>query len=99
VPSVISTARIRVFKQQVQSFYYYYYWTFSLFILLLDIFFIYISNVFTFPGLPFGNPLSHPLSPCLYKGAPPPTHSCPSTLAFPYTEVLNTLKPKGFSSH
>jgi hypothetical protein len=31
---------------------------FHLFIfLLLDIFFIYISNVFPFPGLPFGNPL------------------------------------------
>jgi hypothetical protein len=29
----------------------------------LDILFIYISNVFPFPGLPFGNALSHyPLS-------------------------------------
>jgi hypothetical protein len=38
----------------------------------LDIFFIYISNVFPFPGLPFRNPLSHPSSLCLYEGAPPP---------------------------
>jgi hypothetical protein len=34
-------------------------------------FFIYISNVFLFSGLPFGNPLSHPPSPCLYEGALP----------------------------
>ena len=33
------------------------------------IFFIYISNVFPFPGFPFGNPLSHPPSPCLYESA------------------------------
>jgi hypothetical protein len=44
---------------------------------LLDIFFIYISNVSPFPGLPFGNPLSHSPSPCLYEGAPPPTHPLP----------------------
>ncbi len=27
------------------------------------------------PGLPSGNPLSHPFPPCLYKGAPPPIYS------------------------
>jgi hypothetical protein len=51
----------------------------------LDIFFIYISNVSPFPGLPFGNPLSHPPSPCLYEGAPPPTCSHLPAMAFPYT--------------
>jgi hypothetical protein len=44
----------------------------------LDIFFIYISNVFPFSGLPFGNPLSHPSSPCLNEGVPP-THPLPSS--------------------
>jgi hypothetical protein len=34
------------------------------FIFLLDIFFIYISNVIPFPGFPFKNPLSLPHSPC-----------------------------------
>jgi hypothetical protein len=47
----------------------------------LDISFIYISIVFPFPGLPFGNPLSHPPSPCLCEIVPSPTHqflsSCP----------------------
>jgi hypothetical protein len=42
---------------------------------VLDIFFIYISNVITFPGLPSpGNPLSHTPSPCFYEGTPPLTH-------------------------
>jgi hypothetical protein len=40
----------------------------------LDIFFIYISNVFSFPTLPFRNPLSHSPSPCFYEGAPSPSH-------------------------
>jgi hypothetical protein len=39
--------------------------------LLLDIFFIYITNVIPFPGFPSKNPLSHPPSPCL------PTHPFP----------------------
>ena len=38
--------------------------------LLLDIFFIYISIVIPFPGLPFRNLLSHPNSPCLYEAVP-----------------------------
>jgi hypothetical protein len=41
----------------------------------LDIFFIYISNVFPFPDLSFENPPS----PCLYYSAPPPTNSLPSS--------------------
>ncbi|EDL32006.1 mCG64517, partial [Mus musculus] len=32
-------------------------------------------------GLPFGNPLSHPFFPCLYEGAPLPTHSLLSSRA------------------
>jgi hypothetical protein len=52
----------------------------------LGIFFIYISNVFPFPGLPFGKPLFHLPFPCLYEGVPPPT----PTLAFPDTGALNT---------
>jgi hypothetical protein len=31
---------------------------------LLDIFFIYISNIIPFPGFPSENPLSLPFSPC-----------------------------------
>jgi hypothetical protein len=54
----------------------------ELFIFLLDIFFIYISNVIPFPGFPSENPLPHSL-------LPPPvhqsTHSCFLALAFPYT--------------
>jgi hypothetical protein len=56
--------------------------------LKLDVFFIYISNVF--PGLPFGNLLSPP---------PPPHQSCLPALAFPYTGSTNTLRSKGLSSH
>jgi hypothetical protein len=36
----------------------------SFFKFLLDILFIYISNVIFFPGFPSENPLSHPHSPC-----------------------------------
>jgi hypothetical protein len=52
----------------------------------MDIFFIYISNIFPFPGLPFRNPLSH--TPCLYEGAPPPTHSHPPALTFPNSGLM-----------
>lgn len=37
---------------------------------LLDILFIYISTVISFPGFPSGNPLSHSPTPCFYEGAP-----------------------------
>jgi hypothetical protein len=73
--------------------------SFSFFSFKLNIFFIYISNVFSFPGLPFRNPLSHSPSPCLYEGAPPPIHSHLPTLAFLYTGASNTFRPKGLSSH
>jgi hypothetical protein len=46
---------------------------------LLDIFFIYISNVIPFPGFPSKNPLSLPPPP-----AHQPTHSCFLALEFPY---------------
>jgi hypothetical protein len=55
------------------------------------IFFIYISNVFSFPGFPFRNPLTHPPSPCLYEGAPLSTHSYLPALAFPYNGASHTL--------
>ena len=45
----------------------------------MDVCFISISNVFPFPGLPFGNPLSFPPSLCLYEGAPPSTYPLPSS--------------------
>ena len=45
---------------------------------LLDIFFIYISNVIPFSSFPSENPLSPP-------PAPQPTHSHFRALAFPYT--------------
>jgi hypothetical protein len=40
----------------------------------LDIFFIYISNVISFPATPPEAPLSHLPSPCFYEGVPPPTY-------------------------
>jgi hypothetical protein len=43
----------------------------------LDVFIIYISNVITFPSFSNRNFLSHPLSPCFYKAACPPTHLFP----------------------
>jgi hypothetical protein len=71
-------------------------------IIIIGFFFFYISNVYPFPGLYFGNALFHPPSPCLYEGTSPthtPTHSCLPALAFPYTGASNTSTPKGRSSH
>jgi hypothetical protein len=47
---------------------------------LLDIFFIYISNIIPHPGFLSKNTLSCPLLPA-YQ----PTYSCFLALAFPYT--------------
>jgi hypothetical protein len=51
------------------------------FLCLLDIFFIYISNVICFPALPSDQTPFHFPSPCFYEGVPTPTHplltSCP----------------------
>ena len=63
----------------------------------LDTFFIRISNVFPFPYLLLGNPLTLPHSPCLYEGATPPTHFLIPALAFPYTGALNTVRPESLS--
>ena len=45
--------------------------------LLLDIFYIYISNVIPFPGFPSRNPLFHPSFHCFYEGVHLPTHPLP----------------------
>jgi hypothetical protein len=61
---------------------------------LLDIFFIYISNVIPFPRFPLQNP--YPIPP------PPshqPTHFHFPALAFPYTGASSLHKAKGVSSH
>jgi hypothetical protein len=63
------------------------------FIFYWRVFFIYISNVFPFLGLPFSNSLSHASSTCLSEGAPPPTYSHLPALAFLYTGASNTLRP------
>jgi hypothetical protein len=58
--------------------------------------FIYISNVILLPSFPFKNPLTHSILPYSYEGAPhPPTHSCLTTLAFPYPGVSNLHRPRG----
>jgi hypothetical protein len=65
---------------------------------LLDFFFIYISNVFLFPGLPFENPLSYPFPHACIKVLPhTPTVLSLPTLAFPYTGVSSALRPKDLS--
>jgi hypothetical protein len=67
-------------------------------IFLLAIFFIYISNVIPFPGLLSPrNPLSHPSSPCLYKGVPLPIHPLqphPNPIS-PYTWGIKTSQDQG----
>ena len=54
----------------------------SFFFFLLDILFIYISNVISFPSFPSTNFLSHLCCSCFYEGAPLPTQPlkphCPS---------------------
>jgi len=53
---------------------------------LLDILFIYISNVIPIPGFSSTETLSHPPFPCFYEGAPHPNHLLPtaSSLTFSY---------------
>ena len=46
---------------------------------------------------PFPTPIPLPLLGC--SPTHPPTDSCLSTLAFPYTGASNPLRPKGLSSH
>jgi hypothetical protein len=73
---------------------------FQFFSFLLDILFIYISNIIPFPGFHSATPLSHPPSLCFYGDIPhPPTHPCLTALAFPYTGTLSLHRTKGLSSH
>jgi hypothetical protein len=66
---------------------------------LLDIFFIYISNV-PFPGYPptARLPISSPPLPASMRVFPP-THSCLLALEFPYTGVSSLHRTKSLSSH
>jgi hypothetical protein len=55
-----------------------------LYLYLLDILYIYISNFIPFPNTPFRHPLSHPSSFCFCELVPhPPTHSCSLPSHFP----------------
>jgi hypothetical protein len=68
-------------------------------IFLLDIFFIYISNVIPV-SFPPGNDQSHPPSSSFYEGAPPPTHSHLTALDSPTLGLLLSLhRTKDLSSH
>jgi hypothetical protein len=52
-----------------------------------------------FPVFPLQTSYPLPLpSPCFFEGAPPPTHSCLSSIAFPYTGASSLHKTKGLSS-
>ena len=68
-----------------------YIWAWIIFSFLLDIFFIYTSNVFPFLSPLYGNSLFHPPSPCLYEGGPLPTQTLP-VVAFPNIGTSNTLR-------
>ena len=91
--------------KKYQNFYFIFYFlkyllSIVLFILLLNIFFIYISNVIPFPSFPSGTPLSHSSFPCFYESAPTHTHPLPfHLLAFPYTGASNFHRKKDFPSH
>jgi hypothetical protein len=61
---------------------------------LLDIFFIYISNVIPFLSFLSENPLSF-----LPPPAPQPIDSSFLALAFPYTGAQNLRKTQGLSTH
>jgi hypothetical protein len=59
------------------------------YLFILDILFIYILNVISFPGFPFENPLSLTPSP-----AHQPTHYFFLALAFPYTGEWAVTGPR-----
>jgi hypothetical protein len=74
--------------------------SFSFFYFLLDIFFIYISNVITIPGFHSQKPaIPLPLPLLLWGCLLPTPHSCLPALAFPYTGALSLHRIKGLSSH
>ena len=67
---------------------------------LLDILFIYISNVIPFLSFPSQNTLFQPSPPTSMRELPhPTTHSCPTSLAFPNTGASSLHRTKGFLSH
>ena len=55
------------------------------------ILFTYISKVIPFPSFPSANLLSHPLSPYIYEGAPPP--NCPLPSYHPSIFLCWGIKP------
>jgi hypothetical protein len=59
-------------------------------IFLLNIFFVYISNIIPFPGFPLENPIFPPPSP-----SHQPIHSYFLALAFPYTGAFSLHRTKG----
>jgi hypothetical protein len=70
------------------------YFFFLIFLFLLDIFFIYISNVILFPLYPPEKPLSHPSSPCFYGGAPTPSTLTSLPSNFPSLGHLAFIGPR-----
>jgi hypothetical protein len=75
-------------------------WKTLLFIFLLDIFFIYISNVSPFPVSPLEIPYSIPSLPASMRVfSYLSTHLCLTALAFPYTGASSLHRTKGLSSH
>jgi hypothetical protein len=80
--------------------YYVFIYECSFLIVLLDILFIYISNVIPFLGFPPEIPYPIPPPPASMRVlSNPPTHSHLPALAFPYTGALSFHKTKGLSSH
>ena len=69
------------------------------FFFLLDILFIYISNIIPFLSFPSGNPLFPLSSPHVYEGAHSRTHSRLPALEFPYTGASSLHRTKGLSSY
>jgi hypothetical protein len=69
-------------------------------LLISLLFFIYISNVITFPGLSSANPVSHPLCFCLYEEASPSTHLIlPPYLGIPIHWGIECPQAQGCSFH
>jgi hypothetical protein len=64
-------------------------WFWFWFWFLLDILFIYLSNIFPFSSFPSETP--HPFAP---PPAHQPTHSCFLAVTFPYTAVYNLHRHK-----
>jgi len=66
------------------------------FLIFIDILFIYISNVIPLSGFPSTKPLPHLLFPLLLWGC---SHSCLTALAFPYAGASSLHRNKGLPSH